>query len=422
MITSRIVSRGAIAAMAAALLAMLLMGCGADSSSSQSEVSGLGAAESPTPAAAVATPMVTATPAAMTSTAPTPTAVSAPVPPAITRALADVYANVDWFEGVVTVTANPGTPESTSMTLRQWFRKPDMVKLEVIQTSTGLAPVGTTFVYNGQTLTFYDPAENRVLEIQDRPQFVVFLNLPQERIFPHLQLFQAQQFLSSLCQQATASVDGTATVANRPTTIVDITPQHPTPRFRSARLWLDDQTKVPLKAEAIRGDGSVLVDIEYQQFDPTTEVAVTEFTFTPPTSATVLTPTPDDLANLAGFQPTTTQEAQTRAGFPVLQAAAPPTGVSLQSVRTASYGSSTVVAFFYGTSPQDISTVLIEKPATLQLPALRGAEFVTVDSSTADVYQARGMVVVDWTRGDTSLTLATTLPRDQALDIAKSVQ
>lgn len=93
-----------------------------------------------------------------------------------------------------------------------------------------------------------------------------------------------------------------------------------------------------------------------------------------------------------------------------------------KAVRSGTFNNRAVVAFFYGDTPENISTVLIERPARPQLPVLRGAELVNLDGVTADVYQTRDMVAVDWVRGDTSLTLATTLTREQALDIARSAR
>ena len=91
-------------------------------------------------------------------------------------------------------------------------------------------------------------------------------------------------------------------------------------------------------------------------------------------------------------------------------------------VGTSSFDGNNVVAIFYGDTPENISTVLIEKPTGWQPPVLHGAEFVNMDGTNAEVYQSPNMVVIDWTRGDTALTLATTLPRDQAIEIARSIQ
>ncbi|MGI5836419.1 MAG: sigma-E factor regulatory protein RseB domain-containing protein [Chloroflexota bacterium] len=413
---------GVIAAVA--LLITLTVGCVQESPTSQSDIAAVQSNQemTPTPADEQATAVATSTPDAGVQTpvaTPTP---PEPIPPAITRALTDIYANIDWFQGVVTVTAKPGDPDSTSMTMRQWFRKPNRIKLEVIRSNANGVPVGSTFVYNGQTLTFYDPDQNQVFEITSRSQLMTFLNLPQERIFPLLQLFEAQTFLSDLSGQATVTVDGADTIAGAKTTIVTIRPQRQTPHLSSARLWLDDTTRVPLKAQAIRDDGSVLVDIEYLQFDATTEITESEFTFTPPTNATVVTPTPDDIARFANFQETTLQEAQSSAGFPILQPTTLPENMSQQMLRMGTYNGNSVVVFFYGETAENITTALIEKPVELQLPALRGAEFTDLDGVTAEIYQTQNMVVIDWIRGDTSLTLATTLSRNQALEIARSVR
>lgn len=398
-----------MAIIAVALLATGLLGC-----APQQEVAG-------------ATPGVVATPRATPTPRVTPTPMGTPIPPAaaipepITRALANVYANVNSFEGTVAVTFRPDSPTPISSTMRHWFKQPGMNRLEVTQSSPGGVPVGTTIVSDGQTFTLYDPDENQVTEIQNIAQLALFLNLPQERLLPAFQILQAQQFLSSLSPQANVAIVGTDTVANRATTVVEITPAETTPRFERVRLWLDNQTQVPLRAQALGRGDRALINIEYSQFDPTAPVADDLFTFTPPAGAQVVRPTPDQVPAIAGFQSATLEEAQKRAGFPLLQPATLPAGLTQQAIGTSTFNSATAVAFFYGTA-QELSTVLIEKPAAVSLPPLRGAETITLDAFSAEVYQTPEMVVVDWVQGDTALTLASTLPREQVLDIARSVR
>ncbi|MCL5677256.1 MAG: hypothetical protein M1602_05240 [Firmicutes bacterium] len=109
------VSNGMPAIMGMALLATTLFGCASQPASTTGEVAGARSAQqatiTPTASrtAAVASPTAlgttdTATP---TAGAATPTALPT-VPPAVARSLADVYANIDWFQGVVTVASHPG--------------------------------------------------------------------------------------------------------------------------------------------------------------------------------------------------------------------------------------------------------------------------------------------------------------------------
>ena len=415
--------RGIITTVAAAILATTLLACTEGGGSSAEDAAGTGAIQR-----AEITPVEQTGAAAQTPsvTGPVPTAPATPLPPgaavpeSISRALSNLYANVDWFEGVITATLFPGTGDSSSVTFRQWFKQPNLIRLETIRVAGVQLPVGTTLVYDGRTLTIYDPAENQVTAIRDVPQLVEFLNLPQERLFAAVQLFQLRQFLSAVADQATATVTGQDTVANRPTTVVDLTPRQPTPRSDRVRLWLDSQTLVPLRAQGI-GGGIVLFDIAFSQFDPVTPVGDDVFTFTPPTSATVVSPTPAEIPAVAGFRLVTLEEARDAADFGVLEPRSLPPGTSLQSVGMASFNRATVVGLLYGT-PESVAITLVEKPASLNIPALKGAEVVQLDGRPAEVYQSPNMVVVDWVVGNTSLTLATTLTRDQALEIARSVR
>lgn len=409
---------------AAAILAATLVACTEGGGSTTEEVAGARAIQR-----ADVTPVEGADATAQTPSVarPVPTAPATALPPGaavpepISRALSSLYANIDWFEGVVTATLFPGADNSSSVTFRQWFKQPNLIRLETVRVDGVQLPVGTTLVYDGHTLTIYDPAENQVTEIQDVPQLVEFLNLPQERLFAAVQLFQLRQSLSSVADQATVAITGQDSVANRPTTVVELTPKQPTPRFDRVRLWLDNQTLVPLRAQGIGGGGVVLFDIAFSQFDPVTPVSDDVFTFTPPASATVVSPTPAEIPAVAGFRSVTLEEAGDAADFGLLEPRSLPPGTSLQSVGMTSFNRFTVLGLVYGT-PESISITLVEKPGSLNVPTLRGAEVVQLDGRPAEVYQSPNMVVVDWVVGDTSLTLATTLTRDQALEIARSVR
>lgn len=410
------VLRGTAAIVITTLTAVAVLGCAPEQPRVTTPAEGAAGVQ-----ARPAQPMTTPTPRPGIAPAPTPQP-GAPVPPAITRALEDVYANVDWFEGIVEVTTDPGAPEESSTSFRHWFRSPDLTRLDVLKSDADEAPVGTVFTYDGQTVTLYNPDENRVLRIEDRAQLALFLNLPQRQVYPQLRIFEVQRFLQDISEDADVEMVGTDTVANRPTEVVEITPKDPTPSFQSAKVWLDEQTRAPLRLQVFRDDDTVLMEIEYSQFDPTKEVPQQAFTFQPPADAEVITPTPDQLPELAGFEARTLQEAQQQADFTLFQPDTLPQNVSEQSVQLGTFDGMSVVAFLYGRSPEDISTTLIQKSEELSIPDLRDAEMVEIDGVMAEVYDDQDMVVIDWVREGTALTLASTLPREEALEIARSVR
>jgi len=363
-----------------------------------------------------------ASPVPAGSPTPVPSPTTDPVPRTIRKALSNLYANLDWFQGIASVSVNPGTSDSTSTNVRQWFREPILMKLEVVRGSANAAPAGSAFVYDGQTLTYFDPIQNHVLELQSSAQLLLFLYLPQDRLLPQIQLFQAPRFLAGISELGEVTVEGTTKVANRNATVVSIIPKNPTPRYAMVRLWLDERTLGPLRAEALRQDGSVLVRIEYQQFSLLNEVEADAFAFSPPSQVDVLSPKPEDLAGMLDYRSMTLEELQDRAGFPVLQPTTLPPGVARQSARLGSFSGTPIAAFLYGDSPENPSTLLIERPAQLQLPVLRNAEPIDLNGVPAEIHQAGSTVIIDWVVGDTALTLATDLSREQAQEMAAAVR
>jgi len=214
---------------------------------------------------------------------------------------------------------------------------------------------------------------------------------------------------------------GTETIAGRTTDVIRLVPKQSVPQLQSARLWIDQQTRVPLKMEVIDSNGSVVMTAEYTQFNPDATVTADRFSYTPPQGAQVVTLTPQEIASAVGFENATLDELRAMTSYPVLEPSNLPAGVSLQATRALDYQNNTVSGLFYG-SGQDITVALIEKPTNLSVPRVRGAEVVTIDGVQAELYEAGNLVVVDWVQGDTSLTLVSTLSRDETLDIARSVQ
>jgi len=67
--------------------------------------------------------------------------------------------------------------------------------------------------------------------------------------------------------------------------------------------------------------------------------------------------------------------------------------------------------------------LLIERPAQLQLPVLRNAEPIDLNGGALRRSTRPGStVIIDWVVGDTALTLATDLSREQAQEMAAAVR
>lgn len=341
------------------------------------------------------------------------------IPETIERALENGYANVDWFQGQVAVTTEAGG--SAPLIVRQWYKQPNQMKLEVVKSGASRLPVGTTLIYNGKGLTIYDPAADQVAEIADPQQVALFLHLPQQRYSPALQLIQLDDFISTLNSDATVTLGGAGTIAGRDARVVRLTPTTTAQPFREVRLWLDRQTMVPLRIEATGNNGTVLITVEYLLFDQVTQVSDDAFSFKAPTNTKTIQPTVEEMAAATGFQPAPLPEIQGRAGYPILQPTSLPSGTAQKASRYTDSDGSVTVALFYG-NPQTVSTVLVEGRADLQPPALRGSESITQGGFSGRIYETRTVVALDWLRGDTALSLVSTLPRGEAIKIANSVQ
>jgi outer membrane lipoprotein-sorting protein len=98
------------------------------------------------------------------------------------------------------------------------------------------------------------------------------------------------------CQ--TASLQGTATVAGRQTYVVslgskaecaDAGAQPPTAKAgRTATIWIDRETFLPLRTEGLTADGQVVFSYEVTLFEVGTTIAPDVFTFYPPAGVSVI--------------------------------------------------------------------------------------------------------------------------------------
>jgi outer membrane lipoprotein-sorting protein len=98
----------------------------------------------------------------------------------------------------------------------------------------------------------------------------------------------APQLLAKVRETSTVSVDGTATVANRPAYELVLTPK-PTERtlLREIRVAVDSQTRMPLRVSVLsNGTTTPALELAFSDIEFTPQAA-SEFAFTPPKGAKV---------------------------------------------------------------------------------------------------------------------------------------
>ncbi|MGE5618657.1 MAG: LolA family protein [Sphingomonadaceae bacterium] len=381
----------------------------------------------PEPTPAATTPMPDQpTPSAVAETATpstggtaTPAATSTPIPETVEQALRNAYADVESFQAQVALTA--GTDGSPPLILRQWFKQPNLMKLEVIKPGTSGLPVGTVLIYNGKGLTIYDPSSAQVVEIGDPRQLALFLHLPMQKYAPVMQLIQLDALISSLSARSTVTLGGVGTIAGRTARVVRLAPQPSGRPFREVRLWLDRQTLMPLHVEAKGDDGAILLTIEYLLLERATPVSDDAFSFRPPANTSLIRPTMEEMLRLAGYQSASLPDIQGRAGYSILQPAALPPGITQRDTQFAETDGAVAVAISYGNA-DSASTVLVQRRADGLRPTLPRGKEIAQGGFTGRIQETHTVVALDWVSGNTALSLVSMLPRDEAVRIAASVR
>lgn len=327
-------------------------------------------------------------------------------------------ARISEFEGTARVSALVGNA-ALDTTVRQSFKNPRL-RLEVSGAEQAEPGQPDVFIYDGQRLTAYFPATNQVVRVDQLPHLVVVASIPQQSAFPLLAVLELHSFVDNVLANSSLTVDGTHTVAGRPTTLLVATPRTATADLAVAHIYVDQETFFPLRVHTVRPDGLTTFDFEMLSFDPDARVSDDVFTFEPPPDATVVSPELETLTVDLGLVPMTIEEAREAAGFPVLVIREPPTGISERFVRTVTVGDRSTVLVFYG-DEQRITTTLIENAAGQGLPQLAGAEPVDINGNPGGVVSLQNIVIVSWTQGDTDVTLVTERPRDEAIRLAQIV-
>jgi outer membrane lipoprotein-sorting protein len=410
MTNTRFLLGRATAILGLALLAAVLAAC-APQPAPQDEVAG----EMATPQA---TPVLATGVDGQGAAASTPTA---EIPGLAAGDPANAFQRVQSFEGELRITVHPGQPDSASVTMAHWFMKPDLTRLEVLDTDGFDLPIGSTIVSDGAGLSIYDPAANQVTRLDMPLLIATYLALPSEGALPAQHVLSLQQLLAGLARQATFTIDQTESVAGRAATMVTATLESEETAVRIVRLWLDRATGVPLRLETVGAEDRVLMSAEYLRFDPAAEVADERFSFEPPAGAQVRTVTPEDLARMADFQTVTLDEARQRTGFDLLLPEVLPMDIQERETWIGTFHDRAAVVTFYGTA-EETSTALVQTPAEASIVAPRGTERIEEADFVANVYDKGDVVVVEWVEEDTHLTLISTLHMDQVVEMARSAE
>ncbi len=327
-----------------------------------------------------------------------------------------------------------GSRQDGRVVVEVWMRKSDatdalgkpiaQTRVEVLEASRSEL-VGSEMVNDGQTITLWNPASNKVItgNLQDLKQGEIGAQDPTAQMLRMEE--QLQQLLDGSDVEILAENEP---VAGLDAWKVKLTPKPETTaqmQLGSAiesTLWIEHKRYIPLKAVIDAGDmgkGEATVrSIEIDQ-----GVAAERFSFTPPAGAEVV-----DAAELAQqARPTTTtlEDARAQASFPVLAPETLPEGVVLDEVQMLSMGGEAVVQNYSGTI--EWSLVQTKGDGLLgenETPFGAASQDVTVRGQPGTLVTGTGAeqgTLLRWNENGVTVMVAGTLTPEQAQAIAESL-
>jgi outer membrane lipoprotein-sorting protein len=294
-----------------------------------------------------------------------------------------------------------------SATAEVWEKSPDKVRAVVLDASQSDL-VGTTVVSDGQQAWYYEPSRNRVLVgaagDMDTP-------LPQEALNGLQEVVQAVLATSDVELVGEEEVAGIAAYKLTASPKEEAAPEL-FPGDGTATLWVDKERWIVLKAVYEAGSfGQGTMEVRSFELNPGLPEDL--FTFVVPEGATVVDVSAQEPV------PMTLAEAQAAATFPLLVPGYVPAGATLVEVFKA--GDSFVLRYDHSTQ---ISFTVVQGPELAGLPSLGQSQNVTVRGQSATVVsdEAGGNTFLYWTENGVTVTVAGHISRDEALQVAESLE
>ncbi|WP_121742492.1 sigma-E factor regulatory protein RseB domain-containing protein [Natronorubrum halophilum] len=185
----------------------------------------------------------------------------------------EAESSIDDVHGVQTVTVDDGDDVVTS-THEVWQRSSGEYRSELLETDD--SEEFDVTVSNGTTTWMYDEADNEAVRTD--------LEFDAEELEA-----LSEEMADSLYANMTATVDGTATVADRKAYVLELTPDGDDAIYESVTLWIDQESKYPLKQEStMTATGNVTVTIAFEEVTFNEGIDDERFAFEPPADAEII--------------------------------------------------------------------------------------------------------------------------------------
>ena len=314
----------------------------------------------------------------------------------------------DYHALVETVLTAPGSAER-AFVQEIWQKGPDLLRTEVKEGPVEM--VGQVTVYNGQQVWFFDPLHNQVHL------------LPVEAPF-HLAGRELGTVMWSaaeeLLEQSTANYVGEETVAGQITHRIQLIARPGTDLFaalgeKPVSVWIDQKHNRRLKMEMPLPAGTRYTmqvrTIEYN-VDPPDSL----FQFTSPPGARIFAE--EEVTKPPAMHQMDLEKAQETTGFPLLVPIYLPAGLSFAQARVIEGGGS--VTLIYDGDEGSLSITEGQSSGT-ELPDI-GQE-VSLRGTLGRLRQLGDRSLsLSWTEGDLVIHVSGTLPPEEMLDIARSLE
>jgi len=282
------------------------------------------------------------------------------------------------------------------------YKKPN--KFKAVQKQPA-EMAGSVTVSDGETTWIYDSQQNTVM-IMDMPDI-------EQNEMNYLQLIEMMMNESDFSLAGVENFDG------RTTYVIDMSPKDESDivMLGDMKVWIDEETWMPLKMDVKDADGNPMYSAEYRNFQINTGISDEEFQFEIPEDAKVQT-----MDEMMLPQAMTLEQAQEEATFDILVPSYLPDGYEFENAMVIQGFVETVSLTYHNDDERlGISEMVFEdEPQTS--PIMDSAEVVNindVEGKLVTIYDDNKML--QWEIGNIQLTLSGSLDKEDLIQIAESM-
>ncbi|NPE27831.1 outer membrane lipoprotein-sorting protein [Methanococcoides sp. SA1] len=274
---------------------------------------------------------------------------------------------------------------------------------------------GTIVVSNGDTMWTYDPQQNSVV-VMEIPDLDLEINYG--------------DIIAQYLNESDISFSGMKKIEGRNTFIMNLEPKEEVPSAGpftgNIKVWVDEETWMPLKYDMYDTDGNVIVTVEVRNLKINSGISDEVFEFEVPEGAEVST---IDMNEFALPEDITLEEAQDKADFHILLPSYVPDGYELDHASlfdNSGFASGSQVL-------QRVTLVYINDDSQLHITEVfyesgfpgptefSGSESVDVNGSPGEFVEVYGNKMLRWDVDDIELIISASLNKDDIVKVAGSM-